>query len=208
MANVTFSFITPTIWRDTLNRTAKSITSQMEEGDEWLLVGNEKEPKMKFPSAKYLQLENEPEDDTKGATKRNLAIQMANASHLWFIDDDDEVTEGSVAKAREVVGRNPFTPHVFRMIHTNGAILWPEKFLRMRRNRWMPEYVGQVGGGMFVPPNDKQLLPRWPIGAGGDNGFIRLCQITFETFPIPNKLIICNVGQPLKYKDEDSVAWE
>jgi glycosyltransferase involved in cell wall biosynthesis len=165
----TLSIIIPTIGRETLARTLKSVADQqLVEGDEVLLVqdGPADESvqrvfeKSELPG-RYLGLDRHYGDF--GATPRNHGIAQAVGDYLAFHDDDDTYRPGAFDAIRRAIERHPGRPMMFR----NWVTAWG-------RSRWEDQTVRahNVGTPMFVVPNDPGRLDRWPSHRGSDFAFI------------------------------------
>jgi glycosyltransferase involved in cell wall biosynthesis len=94
---VTFSVIVPTggTRQKTLMRTLRSLTSQLEHGDEIIV-------------SRY--------DCHWGHIARNLAMPRCAGTHLMFCDDDDSFVPKALSRARKVISENPNRVHIFAML--------------------------------------------------------------------------------------------
>ena len=81
----TFTIILGTAGRKTLRRTLRSITSQLEPGDEIMIIRDD--------------------SGDAGDTPRNISMHRAAGTHLLFMDDDDEYTPGRVSTRSERIAR-------------------------------------------------------------------------------------------------------
>lgn len=106
---VTFSIIVPTAGRATLARTLDSFLTDLEPGDEVLILRS---------------------SSPWGNTARDSAMSRAAGSHLLFMDDDDMYTAAALPTIREKVEADPDRVHVFRMVNFDGGILWTDPDLR------------------------------------------------------------------------------
>jgi glycosyltransferase involved in cell wall biosynthesis len=131
MNDVTFSVIVPTAGRRSLRTTLASVAEQLEPGDE-ALVGCS-------------------DDDEFGHRTRQALMERARATHLVFIDDDDQLARGALATMRTFARQHPGTIGIFRMRRRDGRVLWSEPVLRLRN----------VGTPMFCVPNVPGKLGRW-----------------------------------------------
>ena len=128
---ITLSIIIPTQGRPTLLRTLESLTPQLEDGDEILIMRRDNVP--------------------YGNATRDEAIPRCLGSHLWWIDDDDIATPNALQIIRDGVSGSPGQTHVFRMQYGGGNVLWGEKSYS----------CGNIGGAMMVVPNVPGKLGTW-----------------------------------------------
>src|SRR3954469_10559452 len=131
--NPSFSIIVPTIARDTLPYTFRSIAPQLLPGDEVLVLCNS--------------------DGDWGANARNHAIPRARGTHLVFLDDDDEWVPGALAAMRRFAREKPDRIGIFKMELPDGNRLWDSREVR----------YGNVGTPMFVVPNLPGKLGMWKV---------------------------------------------
>ena len=127
----TFTIIVGTGGRKTLRRTLKSITSQLEPGDELFLLRDE--------------------SGDAGDTPRNQTMHRAAGSHLLFMDDDDVYVPGAFAKMRRFADENPGRIGIFRMRYTSGPDRWRVPELKNRN----------VSTQIFLVPNVPGKLGVW-----------------------------------------------
>ena len=127
----TFTIIVGTTGRKTLRRTLKSITSQLEPGDELFLLRDD--------------------SGDAGDTPRNQTMHRAAGSHLLFMDDDDVYVPGAFAKMRRFADENPGRIGIFRMEYTTGPKRWRVPELRNRN----------VSTQIFLVPNVPGKLGFW-----------------------------------------------
>ena len=125
----TFSIIVGTAGRKTLMRTLRSITSQLEPGDELFVIRDD--------------------SGDAGDTPRNQTMHRAAGSHLLFMDDDDVYLPGALAKMRRFADDNPGRIVIFRMEYTTGPKRWRVPELRNRnvstQNFLVPNVPGKLG---------------------------------------------------------------
>lgn len=93
-ALATFSVIVPTIGRATLSHTLASIASQLQPGDEVIVVCNNA--------------------GDFGNAARNSGIERAKGTHLVFLDDDDEWLPGALGRMRRFAEGHPGRVGIFR----------------------------------------------------------------------------------------------
>ena len=127
----TFSIIVGTTGRKTLRRTLKSITSQLEPGDELMLLCDD--------------------SGDAGDTPRNQSMHRAAGTHLLFMDDDDVYVPGAFAKMRRFADENPGRIGIFRMEYTSGPKRWRVPELKNRN----------VSTQIFLVPNVPGKLGVW-----------------------------------------------
>ena len=127
----TFTIIVGTAGRKTLRRTLKSITSQLEPGDELFLIRDD--------------------SGDAGDTPRNQTMHRAAGSHLLFMDDDDVYVPGAFAKMRRFAEENPGRIGIFRIEYTTGPKRWRVPELKNRN----------VSTQIFLVPNVPGKLGVW-----------------------------------------------
>jgi glycosyltransferase involved in cell wall biosynthesis len=127
----TFSIIVGTAGRKTLMRTLRSITPQLEPGDELFVIRDD--------------------SGDAGDTPRNQTMHRAAGSHLLFMDDDDVYTRGALAKMRRFADENPGRIGIFRMQYTVGPKRWQVPELKNRN----------VSTQIFLVPNVPGKLGVW-----------------------------------------------
>jgi hypothetical protein len=132
-SRVTFSVIVPTVARPTLAGALASASSQLEPGDEILVLCNR--------------------DLDVGAKARNDLIARAHGTHLLFLDDDDEYLPGAFAAMRNWAGEHPGRIGIFRERLVDGSLHWKTPDFR----------IGNVGSVLFVVPNLPDRLGVWDI---------------------------------------------
>lgn len=127
----TFSIIVGTAGRNTIKRTLRSITSQLEPGDELMIIRDD--------------------SGDAGDTPRNDAMPRAAGTHLLFMDDDDEYAPGALARMRRFADENPGRIGIFRMEYTVGPKRWRTPELKNRN----------VSTQIFLVPNVPGKLGVW-----------------------------------------------
>ena len=139
----TFTIILGTAGRKTIRRTLRSITSQLEPGDEIMLIRDD--------------------SGDAGDTPRNLSMHRAAGTHLLFMDDDDEYTPGALSRMRRFADENPGRIGIFRMEYVVGTRRWVDPELRYKN----------VSTQLFLVPNVPGKLGVWQNdGRAGDFVFI------------------------------------
>jgi hypothetical protein len=130
---VTFSVIVPTVARPSLVGALASVSSQLEPGDEVLVLCNR--------------------DLDLGAKARNDLMARAKGSHLLFLDDDDEYLPGALARMRHWAAEHPRRIGIFRERLVDGSLHWKTPDFR----------IGNVGTVLFVVPNIPEQVGVWGI---------------------------------------------
>ncbi len=142
----TFSVIVPTCGRPSIAATLASITSQMLDGDELIVL----------------------RDNSRdwGMTPRAKGMRGATGDWLLFMDDDDVYLPGAFAKIRAAVSAHGAAPcHLFRIKFPDpNKVLWDRKGA---------VECGNVTTQIIVCRNDKSKLGRWGSEYAGDFDFIR-----------------------------------
>ena len=125
----TFTVIVGTAGRKTLRRTLRSITSQLEPGDELFVLRDD--------------------SGDAGDTPRNQTMHRAAGSHLLFMDDDDVYVPGAFAKMRRFADDHPGRIGIFRIEYTTGPKRWRVPELKNRnvstQNFLVPNVPGSLG---------------------------------------------------------------
>jgi glycosyltransferase involved in cell wall biosynthesis len=142
MNDVTFSVIVPTSGRSTLLGTLESIVSQLEPGDEVIVV-------------------RDGAGDW-GHSARNGAMPRAKGTHLLFQDDDDQYANGALAEMRRFAREQPDRIGIFRMRYLDGRVLWADPELRYKN----------VSTQTFLIPNVPGKLGRWECDGVRDGDFV------------------------------------
>jgi len=156
----TFSFIVATVGRESLRTALQSLANQpLMAGDEVIVVGGGEAEAAAFG---YRHISHEPVGDA-GYTERADGMAAAVASHLAFLDDDDQYLPGAVAAMRAEIAVHPDRPHLFRMIAPWGETLWRCKGILR---------CGDFGGAQFVTPNVPARLGRYSDRYEADYDFI------------------------------------
>lgn len=131
---MSISFIVPTIGRDTLGRTLRSIE--------------------RFPNDEILVEVDSPPSGRWGNDQRNIAMRRAICSHLAFIDDDDFYVKGHRKIMEEALKSYPDRPHLFRIKYPNGDVIWD-------KHEIIP---GNISTQMILVPNSPKMLYHWEKG--------------------------------------------
>lgn len=153
-----FSFIIPTLGRETIRKALRAVIEESQEGDEILIIADGEDAYERIDKIypvdcrpSWFQVwETDRTEERGGAPQRDLGVELAMGTWLLFIDDDDKYFPGGVTKIREVVSSGPLVPHMFRIDHARDSI-WKDKEVRN----------GNVSTQMFVTPNIRGLLGRW-----------------------------------------------
>lgn len=170
---VSFTVVTPTIGRLSLEKTARSIFRQrILLGDEWIIVEDGREQKafnvmqQFYPNAP-LPIRYFTTDPTHncGNEQRNLAMSEARGTHLLFMDDDDIFTEGAWEAIRKECEATPAVPLLFRMSSADNppGLIWNSPAIGS----------GNVGTPNLVLPNHS-YRSKWGFGGNvSDYEFIK-----------------------------------
>ena len=139
----TFSVIVPTTGRPSLVDTLASIASQIQPGDEIIVVCN--------------ALGDEG-NQARGNWAREQGAQRAHGSHLLFCDDDDVFLPGAFEIIREFARQNPGRIGLFRRRFSAAVQLqwqWPRlAFGGLQAMSFcIPNVPGKVGHWIPVPGN-------------------------------------------------------
>jgi glycosyltransferase involved in cell wall biosynthesis len=151
--HLSISIIVPTIGRASLEQTLRSLTHQVQDEDEIIVVGDgERLSARRLCGPPIQYFETWRPGSRCGAEQRDYGIMRATGNWLAFLDDDDIYTRGALAAVRAQLPEIPDRPHIFRMQyeHRGGRILWDE-----------PEFrICNVGTPMLVVPR-RLDLPHW-----------------------------------------------
>ena len=126
-----FSIIVGTSGRPSIQRTLASIVSQLEPGDEVIVIRDD--------------------SGDAGDTPRNDAMPRARGTHLLFMDDDDVYVPDALAKMRRFADSNPGRIGIFKLEYVVGNRRWVEPELRFKN----------VSTQTFLVPNVPGKLGRW-----------------------------------------------
>jgi glycosyltransferase involved in cell wall biosynthesis len=140
--DVHFSVIVPTAGRRTLLGTLESIVSQLEPGDEVIVLRD--------GARDY------------GHSARNSAMPRAKGTHLLFQDDDDQYANGAIAEMRRFAREQPDRIGIFRMRYPDGRLLWADPELRYKN----------VSTQTFLIPNVPGKLGRWENDGLRDGDYV------------------------------------
>lgn len=169
------SVIVPTIGRPTLERTIESIRSQEPDSDkvEIVLVGDSFNGTYKLALDDLIRSERVwheryAEHDggihAWGHPQRQHGQSIARGQWLWWLQDDDVATPGSLAVIRTAIELNGQAPLLFKVHqHHGGRTIWQTEEIKR----------GNVDADCIVCPNDQSKLGRWGMGYDGDCQFIR-----------------------------------
>ena len=128
------SFIIPTIGRDSLGKTLRSIKRQ--------------------PQDEILVEVDLPKTGRWGNDQRNRAMVRAKCEWLCFCDDDDIFVPGHREMQEQAIRENPGKPILFQMQYPNGDILWKGKNV----------IPGNISTAMILVPNIPSKLYHWKDG--------------------------------------------
>jgi len=156
------SFILVTTGRSTVYRMVYSITEQMREHDEILIVGSEETlatVRAKIWANPYYASRNQTHwvtcerGNNWGNRERNHVLDgdFAQGHYLVWADDDDAFLPGAVGVIHQAAAKYWLQPLMFRMVNENGIVLWKYRQL----------IQGNQGTPQFVAPNIPDLLGRF-----------------------------------------------
>jgi glycosyltransferase involved in cell wall biosynthesis len=140
--DVHLSVIVPTSGRKTLRGTLESLVSQLEPGDEVIVLRD--------GAGDY------------GHSARNSAMPRAKGTHLLFQDDDDQYANGAIAEMRRFAREQPDRIGIFRMRYPDGRLLWADPELRYKN----------VSTQTFLIPNVPGKLGRWETDGLRDGDYV------------------------------------
>jgi predicted O-methyltransferase YrrM len=170
---VKLSIIIPTCGRPRLEQALYSILENgISKRDEVIVVGDGPQPVAreivkKFNGALPIRYFEHGPTRMVGSAQRNYAITHALGTHLAFLDDDDEYTDGAVDFIRKTVEKNPERIHVFKeqshVARHPWGVVWKERIIQS----------GNVGTQGIVVPNVHGKLGSWPNNVCSDYYFLR-----------------------------------
>lgn len=164
------SIIIPTIGKPTLGRVVFQIQPQLQDHDELIVASDGINANVKAlvenlndSRIKYIEYTPGPSGN-RGHTVRNYVMPLATGTHLYFLDDDDELLPNALNVIREAIVTNTDKIIIFR-IHHDSSIIWNDRKIT----------IGNVGTQMFVVPKCADKLGKWKEQACGDYYFIESC---------------------------------
>ncbi len=152
---MTVSYILPTVGRESLVATLKSIS--LRTGDEIIIVGDRY--RVKDERVRYIDF---PPGGDWGHKERNHAQQFCKCNYVAHIDDDDFYAHGARDLMESGMEQANGQPVIFRMRYPNGITLWRDPKL----------YCGNVGTPMMLIPNKPEMFGHWGSFVGGDCHFL------------------------------------
>jgi len=166
---VSLSFLVPTAGRPELRNLLASLSFQMGERDECLIIGDthdgpldDVEALVRSYGPRYRYIEHDAGEHAHGHPQMNAGMAAARGDWLVFNDDDDVFVPGCVETIRTVAdGRT--VPVLFRYLNYYGFLVWVERGL------FAENYIG---GHCLVCPNDLGRLGRWSDRYAGDWDFV------------------------------------
>jgi glycosyltransferase involved in cell wall biosynthesis len=150
---MSLSIIVPTIGRVSLKQTLQSLTHQVQEEDEIIVVGDgERISARCLCNLPIRYFEAWRPGSRCGAEQRDYGIGQATGDWLAFLDDDDIYTRDALKLIRAALPEIPDRPHIFRMQYNDrtGRILWHDQKFQ----------ICNIGTPMFIVPR-RANLPRW-----------------------------------------------
>jgi hypothetical protein len=157
------TIIIPTIGRKSLLEILGQIVPQLSKDDRVLVVGDGAQPKAAAMMAGYhAQVAYHEYGPTKcwGHPQRNWAMLLAETTHIWCLDDDDEVLPGAVAVIRQAADDCPGKLLIFK-IHHREFVIPKEPEIRLTN----------VSTQCFVFPNTPDRFGSWGFLYEGDLQF-------------------------------------
>lgn len=157
MSSITF--IVPTIGRPTLDRTLKSLASQLDDSDHVLTISdNNRADNATMHTAMqrgslglWSYAYTGQQLGNWGHSARNIALsRFVRTSHWATIDDDDIYLPGAVAAIKAAITTHPDNWHVFGM---RFGAKHPLNGLTLPRGRGLMH--GEIGTPMIVAPTCK-----------------------------------------------------
>ncbi|MDX6507040.1 MAG: hypothetical protein QOG06_1684 [Gaiellaceae bacterium] len=153
MVEPTLSIIVATGGRKTLRRTLRSVSQQLQPGDELLVLCDD--------------------SGDAGDTGRMNAMPRARGTHLAFIDDDDVYAPGALEHMRRFAREHPGRIGIFKMKHPAGTTHWREGEPVLR--------YANVSTQTFLVPNVEGKLGRWRAGRPRPGGGVYAGDYVFIT---------------------------
>jgi len=155
--SVTFSIITPTALRRGTQDSILNTLKQMRSSDELIVVSDGPmtdefksaitQAEAKISYHRDVKLIETPRTKFWGNFQRDVALCVANRSHVLYVDDDDQLD--NLEQVRGLVAQNPSFIHTFNL--DGAGISWP----------WLGQPVEHIVGACWVMPNDKNKLRLW-----------------------------------------------
>lgn len=175
------TILIPTVGRNTLERTLRSVRKQLREEDEIILVADG----VKGIEAKGVTLiELDENHNDWGHTPRNLILPTITSGYVVHFDDDDTLANDALKHVRQAIARHNGDLFLFQMRREDGSLIPDGNELR----------CGNVGTPMFVHPAGIDL---GKFGEGVYAGDCEFITQTVERNPqrelrwIPQ--VICNI---------------
>ncbi len=125
------SVIIPTLGRPTLERAIASARNQLREGDEIIIVADpagDLDHAYNLAQRWALSYDESASDGLGvGGSQRRLGMEIAEGSHLCFMDDDDAYLPGGLAALREAAADRPVCA---RVKFGADVLIWREPELK------------------------------------------------------------------------------
>lgn len=161
----TLTIIIPTIGRKSLLTILGQIVPQLQKDDVVLVVGDGFQPKAAAMLEGYHpQVQYHEYGPTRcwGHPQRNWAMLLAETTHIWCLDDDDEVLPGALAVMRGAADECPGKILLFK-IHHREFIIPDEPVVRLTN----------VSTQCVVFPNIPDRFGTWGFLYAGDLEFVK-----------------------------------
>lgn len=187
---MSFSIIVPTCGRATTGQTLQSITHQMDESDELIVVSDSFLPKIaelvadvanKMPRGRIVHHYTDAVTRDNGGSQRDLGILVAQGDWLLFMDSDDIYTRNALDEVRQsLVESGVKKPHIFKMqggshsgwTDIGGGSGWTGTLWKYERLAY-----GNVGTPMVVCPC-VEGLPLWSRHDKNGHDFGWICDVS------------------------------
>lgn len=166
---IRLSIIVPTADGEGLDTLFESVSDQLADGDEVLVVGDTHDGPLfhvieQVRARGFNYVEHDAGHHCWGHCQINYGMTWANGDYLVFIDDDDCFPDGALQAIRDAAYtlREP-RPMIFRFYsRRHGRVLPPTHEVR----------ESAIGGHALVAPNIPDRLGQWGERYAGDFDFI------------------------------------
>jgi len=163
---MSLSIIVPTCGRASLKRTLLSISPQLEDGDEVIVVGDGPQPQAESICAEFgpcVEYLDGVISHCYGNRQRQQGMTLATGDYLMFCDDDDVLVPNALTIVRKSASLWPGRPMLFQFIDRNGLVLWQRPIVTQ----------GNISTAQIVFPNRPEYLGNWGDRYEGDLDFIQ-----------------------------------
>lgn len=187
------SIIIATIGRPSLRTTLLSLQGHLKQMDEVLVMGDgdpagaaDMLAESGLPG-RYIPVDGP--NNNFGHTPRNIGMELAQGTHLMFIDDDDFYLSFAMDDVRRAIRKNPDRPLIFKMLRPGPKfrdMLWTTREVR----------EGNVSTQMIVAPNIPEKLGQWGNRYQGDFDFIESTLKHYPAGPVWREEVLAAWGNP------------